>query len=82
MSHSLHTTVQFGTESVIFQEQHRLLERTEELAESTDKISNLEFELKQAQDKLSSSELSKSNLEEIDAQRLLTIHNMEIQDSF
>ena len=60
-----------------FQEQ-----RTTELAESTDKIANLEFELKQAQDKLSSFEVEKSNFAAINDQRILTIQNMEVQERF
>ena len=60
-----------------FQEQ-----RTTELAESTDKIANLEFELKQAQDKLSSFEVEKSNFAAINDQRQLTIQNMEVQERF
>ena len=62
---------------IIFQEQ-----RTTELAESTDKIANLEFELKQAQDKLSSFEVEKSNFATINDQRQLTIQNMEVQERF
>ena len=64
-------------DSSLFQEQ-----RTTELAESTDKIANLEFELKQAQDKLSSFEVEKSNFAAIDDQRQLTIQNMEAQERF
>ena len=52
------------------------------MAESTDKIANLEFELKQAQDKLSSFEVEKSNFAAIDNQRQLTIQNMEVQERF
>ena len=52
------------------------------MAESTDKISNLEFELKQAQEKLSSFEVEKANLVKIDSQRQLTIQNMEAQAKF
>ena len=64
-------------DSSLFQEQ-----RTTELAESTDKIANLEFELKEAQDKLSSFEVEKSNFAAIDDQRQLTIQNMEAQERF
>ena len=52
------------------------------MAESTDKISNLEFELKLAQEKLSSLEVEKVNLVTIDSQRQLTIQNMEAQAKF
>ena len=57
-------------------------QRTTELAESTDKIANLEFELKQAQDKLSSFEVETSNFAAINDQRQLTIQNMEVQERF
>ena len=72
-----HYSLTHRYDSSLFQEQ-----RTTELAESTDKIANLEFELKEAQDKLSSFEVEKSNFAAIDDQRQLTIQNMEAQERF